>query len=1454
MLSLRAENLRWHGKTDRPCVDGRDSSLKRTTALVRRLRLFSENPSPGSAEVLLEEIEHQVNLSRYVGECVTSVLEAKIKPNDMFMAVKLCSSLHRQYGDFAQELGSGFARRMAVPLETDADVLPRRALLRLWMDLYICGILSDEKPFSAMWRRELGSAPSSLSVFSAAAASTNSALVLWLERTLQVLVGVAKYLQQLLSSNGDLVGPLNRLLGHLAAVCTPHWFKDSVVSVLRQLKGQLVDFESSYQQVLLTKGEASREMSAKKDDLRKGFERLVALAGALAEVMSFDTACLDALSIPAGVPSDSALAGSSAAMLGSADGAAGESAAATSVDDDVFDGDEDGRAFYSDFLDLRTMLPGALFDGPSAAGAGSDNQTAAVGAGVGAGTGAGILVKGPAATDGSGEAGAAASPALETAEESPGAAGPSTVDSADVVGLLLSVPKKLFSRSLVDEFAQAFCFVGKNRSVRRRLVAVMLLHSRQNSSTKLPSLPVPYFVGGAGSVVAFAYSGESTPYYSRLVATLTRGYPDVGPLLVGVLLEEFEYLFKNYRTSPAQKDVDARNKNIKFLAELTKAGVCPAKDILLCFAKLVDDFSLPSIEVMCTLLETAGKFLYRHADSKTRFQNLVEMMQRKRVAKLLPQDILLSLENAYYATVPPASHPSFPTGAGRNLSAEEELTNALIQWFESSLQYVSHGAHFWSGPTGLPDSEPSNLFHQTYADAKDLDSLQERSVFVAFKWLLCDFEDTATRTCLLQAIWRSGYSASLMGSAAVLGAMARILIRPAASRSSSLCKLRRQGPRSAPGSRSGAGRLSECVANLAAQLSSKIVLLDTLPFDDLLLTHLPWALLLPPEDGIDSLVPTLPDMFGDAAFVRSRSRGLLLVVSDVTNRLLVNILECFDDVDQHLPQQRIRDCRLLAEWVKAGFIPPSVALGMCFAKLRSPAAAEDAIFRLREVLNVAEIIIPHLARRWCRCLDTFIASAWVEHSRLLSLKGVSKDPANKKAKARSRLQKLFQRRFGIDVGHLASQQAVLLSDQQASVCIEDGEVLVLALLWAMVQLHCAQHAPLPMDLSIVLENTTVDHVVHDLARVLRAKGFDNMSFTVGWTVEESANMVIRSLDRLKACGVEIGSLLPFPAFDRSSVWPVLARWVPQGADLSASGVPSEASSQRHGPASRGERAGKDEDSGASSSEDSDVPDADEDALEDGYDDTVDEEGDHDGSARGEIAATADGVAANDEDEEELSSSGSDGDGEDEDEDLDDDGEDDDEDDDAEDDDVSNDDDHEPMDDEARQWFAEEAEEMERSIREIELEAIRGRKEDFGLAAKLSARGKSLDSRLLQAIGPQDSTSAAPGPGPSSGFALKVAIKNKGVRVVPLAADSDFALRQKAREEERRKETEAIKSYILQHHHQQQQQESHLAHSPAGSSATAPSTSSGPGGFHGGKSRRSGDAGGARFHWHHQLRN
>jgi regulator of nonsense transcripts 2 len=105
---------------------------------------------------------------------------------------------------------------------------------------------------------------------------------------------------------------------------------------------------------------------------------------------------------------------------------------------------------------------------------------------------------------------------------------------------------------------------------------------------------------------------------------------------------------KLYEDSDVVK-IESKIRNIRFLGELAKFGVCPAKTVLECLKKCLDDFHAHNVEIIINLLDTCGKFLSRASDESgsvvVKFNNLIDILQRLKESKATLKFTFLTEEN-----------------------------------------------------------------------------------------------------------------------------------------------------------------------------------------------------------------------------------------------------------------------------------------------------------------------------------------------------------------------------------------------------------------------------------------------------------------------------------------------------------------------------------------------------------------------------------------------------------------------------------------------------------------------------------------------------------------------------------------------------------------------------------------------------------------------------------------
>ena len=79
------------------------------------------------------------------------------------------------------------------------------------------------------------------------------------------------------------------------------------------------------------------------------------------------------------------------------------------------------------------------------------------------------------------------------------------------------------------------------------------------------------------------------------------------------------------RKDPTQRSLEARLRNARALAELTKFRLAPFGGVFSALKSLLDDFSGHNVDAAAALVEGAGRFLFRLPESQTRMANMLEV-------------------------------------------------------------------------------------------------------------------------------------------------------------------------------------------------------------------------------------------------------------------------------------------------------------------------------------------------------------------------------------------------------------------------------------------------------------------------------------------------------------------------------------------------------------------------------------------------------------------------------------------------------------------------------------------------------------------------------------------------------------------------------------------------------------------------------------------------------------
>uniref|UniRef100_A0A4W5NMR8 Regulator of nonsense transcripts 2 n=1 Tax=Hucho hucho TaxID=62062 RepID=A0A4W5NMR8_9TELE len=608
---LRIRNQNAHeGRPEETFFSRLDSSLKKNTAFVKKLRTLTEQ----QREALSNDFG-SLNLSKYIGEAVGSVVEAKLKISDVSCAVHLCSLFHQRYAEFAPLLLQAWKRHFEARKEEKApNVSKLRTDLRFIAELTIVGLFTDKEGLSLIYEqlksiigtdRETHTHVSVVISFCKHCGDDIAGLVPRKVKAAREKFGLAFPPSEII--NTEKQQPFQNLLREYFTSLTKHLKKDH---------RELQNIERQNRRILHSKGELSEDRHKQYEEFATSYQKLLANTQSLADFLDENMPEL---------PLDKTVQEEHGPGIDIfTPGKPGE----YDLEGGIWE-DEDARNFYENMVDLKAFVPAILFKDNEK---GKDKEEAAEAKDAAATTEeleleleALDIADDPLELDGPDEAENEAELAkklLDEQEQEDEEASTGSHLKLIVDAFIQQLPNCV-NRDLIDKAAMDFCMNMNTKSNRRKLVRALFTVPRQRL--------------------------DLLPFYSRLVATLHPCMSDVADDLCSILKGDFRFHIRK----KDQINIETKNKTVRFIGELAKFKLFSKTDTLHCLKMLLSDFSHHHIEMACTLLETSGRFLFRSPDSHLRTSVLLEQMMRKKQAQHLDARYVTMVENAYYYCNPP---------------------------------------------------------------------------------------------------------------------------------------------------------------------------------------------------------------------------------------------------------------------------------------------------------------------------------------------------------------------------------------------------------------------------------------------------------------------------------------------------------------------------------------------------------------------------------------------------------------------------------------------------------------------------------------------------------------------------------------------------------------------------------------------------------------------------------
>lgn len=179
----------------------------------------------------------------------------------------------------------------------------------------------------------------------------------------------------------------------------------------------------------------------------------------------------------------------------------------------------------------------------------------------------------------------------------------------------------MLSVASTDSLSEQFCYFS-TKGTQKRLIEVLYSHDR----TRIDILP----------------------YFARMISTLSQVYPEIGQEMSNLLKGQFYGLARHKSNM-----LNSRLRNIRYIGELLKFGVCHHSVVFDCWEYCLSDFSSPSIHVFSALLECCGRFLFRTEETHDRCVSFLDRMMKLKRAKYLDRYHQNMIDNALFQCNPP---------------------------------------------------------------------------------------------------------------------------------------------------------------------------------------------------------------------------------------------------------------------------------------------------------------------------------------------------------------------------------------------------------------------------------------------------------------------------------------------------------------------------------------------------------------------------------------------------------------------------------------------------------------------------------------------------------------------------------------------------------------------------------------------------------------------------------
>lgn len=566
-----------------------DSSLKRNTAFVRKIKTFTES----QLTHLLREMS-TLNIEKYISEIANALTEAKLKLSDIPAVITLCSNIHELYPDFSKTFFECWQKTLVIKKdEKIGNASKLRVDLRFYGDLVSYGIFPQKDALPL-----LGNVLTSLIALDKEEHNYSSIVLSFCKHCGEDYAGLVPKRMRQLAEKYHMEIPRSTILPaekqKTVKLLLTDYFASLCSNLVKEHK-ELRAYEKQNKKILQTKGELNNDRKEKLESMQASLQKLQTVVNNFSEILDEDIPTLQ-------IEKDTKLVDEIVLS---------EEICDSGICGALWD-DEETRRFYEDMPNVKDFVPQTKKD---------TNNTSTVTIDTEETMPTPIEMNDEKLDE-------------EFDKEDNEDNKPVEIDIAEdetngniclksQLETFLNHLPNCVNKEMIDNAAIEFLMSYNNRNHRKRLVKTLFNVPR----TRLDLLPL----------------------YSRLVAILHSVMPDIASDLVSLLKYDFKYHFRK----KDQINIETKIKVIRFIGELVKFQMYSKYEGLHCLKVLLNDFTHHHIEMACNLLECAGRFFYRSPDTRQRTKVYMEQMMRKKSVMNLDSRYVTMIENAYFFVNPP---------------------------------------------------------------------------------------------------------------------------------------------------------------------------------------------------------------------------------------------------------------------------------------------------------------------------------------------------------------------------------------------------------------------------------------------------------------------------------------------------------------------------------------------------------------------------------------------------------------------------------------------------------------------------------------------------------------------------------------------------------------------------------------------------------------------------------